>query len=360
MGNHNNPGIKEIAKLAGVSIGTIDRVLHNRTGVSDATRKKVLKIIQETGYKKNIIASRLKLAAVKKIKIAILIPEIKDEKSYWKWPKEGIRKAILELKEQGISVSYFYFNSFVPQDFQQKAREILSLDFDAIVTVPFFKEESEQLLDRTQTENIPVVFLDTQQRLGKQANYINQNSYTAGMVAGRLLHGLVGDEGLYFVVSITNERGIQINNLQRENGFRSFFKKNYPDKRYKIHTIHQPLEDHVDIEKEILQLLDSPVRKGIFVTNARSFLLLDILKSNNIQNTYTIGFDLNKQNMNYLESGDINFLINQKPEYQGYAAVKGLYKFLITQDESELNIDIPIDIRVKENAIFFDSPAYTL
>ena len=59
----NNPiGIKEVAELAGVSIGTVDRVLHNRNGVSNKTASEVRKIIEETGYKKNTVASRLKLA----------------------------------------------------------------------------------------------------------------------------------------------------------------------------------------------------------------------------------------------------------------------------------------------------------
>ncbi len=50
--NNKNLGIKELAKLADVSIGTVDRVLHNRKGVSPETKKRVLKIIEESGYKK--------------------------------------------------------------------------------------------------------------------------------------------------------------------------------------------------------------------------------------------------------------------------------------------------------------------
>ncbi|HCO83989.1 MAG TPA: transcriptional regulator, partial [Arenibacter sp.] len=65
----NLTGIKQIAKLANVSIGTVDRVLHDRPGVSKATREKIKAIIKETGYKKNTVASRLNLAGRKKLKI---------------------------------------------------------------------------------------------------------------------------------------------------------------------------------------------------------------------------------------------------------------------------------------------------
>ena len=39
--------VKQIAELANVSRGTVDRVLNNRSGVSEATRQKVLKIAKE-------------------------------------------------------------------------------------------------------------------------------------------------------------------------------------------------------------------------------------------------------------------------------------------------------------------------
>ena len=39
--------IKDIARLADVSVGTVDRVLHGRTGVSEASRKRVEEILKQ-------------------------------------------------------------------------------------------------------------------------------------------------------------------------------------------------------------------------------------------------------------------------------------------------------------------------
>ncbi len=52
-------GVKEIARRANVSIATVDRVIHNRTGVSEKTKKKFNEIIKELDYQPNILASRL-------------------------------------------------------------------------------------------------------------------------------------------------------------------------------------------------------------------------------------------------------------------------------------------------------------
>ena len=340
-------GIKKIAKLANVSIGTVDRVLHKRPGVSKQTEKRVLNIIKETGYVKNTTASRLKLASVKKIKIAILIP--KDENkwrwSYWKLPKNGIIKAVEELSELGVEADFHDFSDST--SFANQSREIFKEDYDAIVTVPFFKNESNDLLNLAKSEHIPVVFLDTEIVLDGPANFIRQNSYKAGMVAGRLLHGLVGSEGQYIIVNIINDKGVHANGKQREDGFRAFFKT--MNQHVNIQTIDHPVNVDFAITKEMEDWLKKNTSKGIFVTNSRAHLIPPLLNKHNISKTFVVGFDLNEKNIACLKNDEINFIINQKPKYQGYAAIKGLYNYLTTQDPSNLNLDIPIDIMVKEN-----------
>ncbi|MEL6254709.1 MAG: substrate-binding domain-containing protein, partial [Bacteroidota bacterium] len=253
----------------------------------------------------------------------------------------------------GISISYYYFNSFDPRSFEEQSNEILKKDFDAIISVPFFKTESNQFLQKLEESEIAVVFLDSRQELNFKANYINQDSFKAGQVAGRLLEGLLKENGLYFVINIINERGIQVNNLQREQGFRAYFQSKSNPGKDEIYTINLPFDDHLDLQEIIPKVIERQGPKGIFVTNARSFRLLDLLKEYEDTELFLVGFDLNEQNLAYLKNGKIQFLINQKPEYQGYAAVKGLYKYLTSQDQTELNIDIPVDIIVKENAEFY-------
>ena len=51
--------IKDIAAQTGVSIGTVDRVLHNRGHVSPDVRARVLKVMEEMGYEPNIMARSL-------------------------------------------------------------------------------------------------------------------------------------------------------------------------------------------------------------------------------------------------------------------------------------------------------------
>ena len=56
-----NAGIKDIAKALKVSIGTVDRALHGRPGVSEKTKARVLQMAKRLGYKPNLAAQALKL-----------------------------------------------------------------------------------------------------------------------------------------------------------------------------------------------------------------------------------------------------------------------------------------------------------
>ena len=55
-----NLNIKDIAKIAGVGVSTVSRVLNNHPDVKDKTREKVLEVIEEYNYIPNNSARNLK------------------------------------------------------------------------------------------------------------------------------------------------------------------------------------------------------------------------------------------------------------------------------------------------------------
>lgn len=340
-------GIKQIAKLAEVSIGTVDRVLHNRGGVSKITEQKILDVIRKTGYRKNTVASRLRLGTHKKVRIACLVPEAVSHWKYWQFPKKGMDRAAAELYDHGIELSYFYFSE--PSAFLERSKVILDKGFEGIVTVPFFTAESNALLRGAQVNQVPVVFLDTEVSLDFPGWFICQHAHRAGEVAGRLLQGLVGLGGIYLVLNIINAKGLHENNRQRENGFRKFLKRHDKKEIAEVVTINYPLDQPLETMPGMERLLLDKRRKGVFVTNSRAYMLPPVFRHYGVTGIPVVGFDLNEENLECLRREEISFLINQKPEYQGYHAVRGLFKFLTEKDASGLHVDIPVEIVVREN-----------
>ena len=213
------------------------------------------------------------------------------------------------------------------------------------MAAPFFKKECSVFLKNAKSRGIPVVFLDTEVKFDDEAYFIRQNSHIAGKVAARLLHGLVGNKGKYSIVNM----GIQVNNKQREDGFRAYFES--IGQEVEIKSINHALKESFKVTKEMESWFKGDHLKGIFITNSRAYLIPEIISKYNVTNTFLVGFDLSKKNLKYLENDRISFLINQQPKYQGYVAIKSLFNFLTKQDDSELDLDIPIEINVKEHFV---------
>ena len=66
--------IKDIAKISGVSVATVSRVINNNGRFSEETRQKVLKVIKETGYQMNYSAKSLRMK--RSFTIGIVVPDI--------------------------------------------------------------------------------------------------------------------------------------------------------------------------------------------------------------------------------------------------------------------------------------------
>ena len=110
--------INEIAEKAGVSIGTVDRVIHNRGRVSPETISKVKKIIEDSGFTPNPLARQLALN--KPVRIGVLLPKLKSDSAYWNLIYSGIQKAIDELKLLAMEVCLIEFARDKKGDFLLK------------------------------------------------------------------------------------------------------------------------------------------------------------------------------------------------------------------------------------------------
>lgn len=94
--------IKEIAELAGVSRGTVDRVLNNRGAVSEQTARKVLDIARALQYRPN--RAGIVLAAQKRnLKIGVILFD--NGNPFFDEVLSGVQKKARELEEYNCCVS---------------------------------------------------------------------------------------------------------------------------------------------------------------------------------------------------------------------------------------------------------------
>ncbi|MDO3695171.1 LacI family DNA-binding transcriptional regulator [Wenyingzhuangia sp. chi5] len=340
-------GIKEIAKLSNTSIGTVDRVINNRTGVAPKTKQRILEVIKQTGYVKNNIASRLKLSAGKKVNIAVVLPHAISGVSYWNLPKNGIKKALSELSDFGVEVDFMDFSSDDKFRYNTIVNKIINHHYDGIITVSLFEEISKRLVDFSNKNDKPLIFIDSKNNAVTKANFVCQNSIKAGEVAARLLYNNIGNNGVYIALTLVDKSEFQGNQKERELGFKNFLQSK--NKEIKIHSIVHTIDENLEHNLELQKLMNVEMIKGVFVTNSRSYIFAKFLKEKTYKNVQIIGFDLNQKNIEELKNESIQYLINQKPELQGYQSLMKIFQKITQDDTVSLNIDIPIEIIVKEN-----------
>ncbi|WP_277479626.1 substrate-binding domain-containing protein [Catalinimonas alkaloidigena] len=343
-------GVKEIARRANVSIATVDRVIHNRNGVSEETRKKIQHIIKEFDYQPNLLASRL--ASKKVYELAVLIPDVSTDTLYWKAPLNGIARAESEIAKYGINISKYFYDLSDKSSFVDLSEDILSKKVDGILMAPSFNDEATDFSMKCKAREIPFVFINSDVPNLQSLCYIGPELFRSGYLAAHLLSYGVHDEAKILVVNISREIDHHHHLLRKEDGFRKYFEKhNRTNTIIKIDVLET---EFVAIERSLHNVFNKhPDIKAIFTTNSRVGDVGHYMKANKKQNLLLIGYDYLQENIDLLKSEVIDFLICQKPEEQGYRGIMSLYQHLVLSADVEKNYYMPIDIITKENYSFY-------
>ena len=150
--------IKDIAERAGVSVGTVDRVLHDRPNVSKPAREKVERALKEMNYQPNVYASAL--AYNRTYKFALLLPKHESE-AYWEEVEQGVKKAIEARRDFHIGVEMFFYQRFSNQSFEEEYTKCLDGQIDGVIIVPVDLETTRQFTNKLHERSIPFVLLDS-------------------------------------------------------------------------------------------------------------------------------------------------------------------------------------------------------
>jgi LacI family transcriptional regulator len=343
--------IKDIARMAGVSIGTVDRVIHNRGEVAEKTKLMVQRILTETSYSPNVMAQALK--SKKRFHLVSLLPAPSENNSFWKKHPLGMIRAIEELDPFPVTFSHITFDMQSEDDFQKKAGIVLDLKPDGVLLAPIFKSESISFCSRLQNEKVPFVFIDGYIENTDFLAYVGENIFQSGKVAGQLIDMITPEISDILVVTIA--RNIQnVHHLTiRTEGFLSYFKKSGKNKSKKI-IVNIPEPSSDDVESVIDKaFLENPGIGSIFITGSRSYLIALYLENKGLKSINLIGYDLLDSNVKFLKSGTTRFLIGQRPEEQTYKGIKKLFEYLSMHKIPDKIEYLPVDIVTSENVDFF-------
>jgi LacI family transcriptional regulator len=335
--------IREIAKLAGVSIGTVDRVIHSRGRVSPETAQKVGAILDKHHFTPNPIARRLKKNRA--YHFCALIPRGDLDSGYWGQAIQGIQDGALEMEALGIETEIIEFNHYDSKGFEKTVKETLVKTPDGVVFAPLSPDISGPFTENLQKKYIPYVFFDSSLPEAKPICTIGQDSYKGGYLAGKLLHLFIGTiTGTVAVLYIPWSYHIG----QRKAGFLCYTAEQ--GIRAKVKNYSQ--EDGTRLSgEEIANFLQTQQDlQGVFVSNADVPQIAEAAEDRRKKgNFFIVGYDLVPANHKLLKEGRIDAIISQRPQEQSHQALLCLYRHIVLGYRIDSSIEMPLDIYIQEN-----------
>lgn len=246
--------LKDIAEMAGVHKSTVDKVIHNRPGVSDAKRQEIRRLLQEHNYESNPLAKALNYQK-KKGTIAVVLP---------------IVDAVPELK-RGMELVRQDFNSFnfeinyYETDFSDAAAQARCLHalcqqrVSGIVLDPIEAPEVIRALEALEEAKIPVITVNSD--LAPRLCFVGQDMEQAGRTAARLAGLLLGGSGTLGVITSHAMRAV----VHRQESFQRYLAAMQPGVR--IAETRDIRETPEDAYRGAAALLDSqPGLDALYIT----------------------------------------------------------------------------------------------
>jgi LacI family transcriptional regulator len=338
--------IKDIAKMAEVSVGTVDRVIHNRGEVAEESYKKIMAILEKTGYKPNLIARTL--GSNKTFKIAVLLPNgAQDE--YWNQSHEGVKQAEKEWTQYGIQITAYDFDLYDKSSFKAAAEAVMLSMPDGVLTAPIFHQEAVEFFTNCQTQKIPFVLINNNITTSSPLSFIGQDLYQSGRVGAELLHLNEKGPGTYAILHVYDDIHNSIHLNEKEKGFKDYFQEQNGG-GFKVISRDLNYTHEATLEKELSELIADPTLKGILVTTSKgAFIVSKLLEKIGKNGVRFVAYDLLKENLESLRTGTIDFLINQNSKRQAFIGISQLANHLLFKKEASSTYLFPLEIISRQN-----------
>jgi len=354
MGNESqNLSVKEIARLAGVSAGTVDRVLHNRGNVSAKSRLAVEKVLDKYGYKYNIHASAISLR--RSYTLLALVPA-PGEGDYWDSVRMGIEKALKDYSDIQIRMEWAFYDQFDLYSFREVCGGIDIKKYDAAIIGPTFREDTLSFCSSLDEEEIPYVFVDALiEGTHPYASFTAPQEACGAMVC-RIVQTTIDRGGSIAIMNMKRKGGKQSSNsIQRRAGMASYLEETSKSqsilKDVEI-SLGASLEENAAVVKAFLD--ENPSVKAFVVLNSRGHLMADILSRVGKSYLRTVTFDLTGKNTECLRKGTIDVVLCQRPKKQGYSAIIALIDHLLYHRHAPGEVHyMSVDIILKENLPYY-------
>lgn len=343
--------IKQIAELSGVSVGTVDRILHNRGMVSESARVAVQAVLEKNSYEYNIHTSAVAFRKTKKVFDLVIAIPFSVEGEYWDLIKKGIENGLDEYKDIPTNISYVHFDQFSATSCHEAFDSVAQKKCSAVILGTTFEDEIIRLCKILDDKNTPYVFVDGNVPHTNPVAYFQADQEICGRLLARLMDKMTPKDA---EIAILLPRRVAVpmsnNSKIRLDAFKSFFRDNGNNRQLLVAFFSA--NDDEERKMEIAGFLESNSSvKGIAVVVSTSYLISDAIAESGKDGKIVIGgFDVTEGNARCIKNETLDFAIDQHPTMQGFKAVEAAIHFLLYATSDKIDCSpVPVNVVLKEN-----------
>lgn len=334
--------IREIAELAGVSRGTVDRVLNDRGSVNSTTAALVRDIAQKLDYKPN--RAGIALAAQRKnLKLGVLLFDTGNLffEDVWK----GVEEKAEELAGYNCTVLSRRVG-FSAQAQADAIRELEDCCIDGLVLTPFNDPMIVAHIDRLAEKGIPVITTNTDILGSRRLAFVGSDFYRCGQTAAGLMRLMTSGE---INVGIVTGSSQVLCHTDRIKGFCDTIASRYPQ----IHvteTIENSDDEFESYDKTLDLLTRRPELNALYFTAGGVYGGCRAIRSHKRTDIRVISYDKTPTTRELVEQDIVSATICQQPRRQGSQPLQLLFDYLVTGEKPEREYYYTaVDIRIREN-----------
>ena len=341
--------IEMVAQKAGVSRGTVDRVINQRPHVRKDQYDKVMEAIRELGYiPKKRQAQALGIAITEKLvcRLGVVMPT--RNPYYMNEVKQGIHDAQAQLVDYGVEIITEQISaSPYPEEIAELMERIIARGADGMAICAMDCEQAAKKIDHLQEQGVPVITFDSDIRSGRMLFYGNDSSKT-GRVAGQLMAKYVKPDR-HIIVGVGNKE--IPGHMSRADAFIDTMKAaGFPDRNL---ILIETYDDYTLTYKKVREALlaDGDIA-GIYMASHNLTGCMDAVRSTGKETSPIVIYtDMNERVYRYLKSGELAFCVTPNIYMMVYRTLIILKEYLIDHKVPPAReIFTDIQIVCKENA----------
>ena len=333
--------VHDVAKTAGVSLATVDRVLNARPGVRPETQEKVESAIKALNFRRDLSASLL--ARARDLRITFLIPD--GGNAFMESLTAAIARRVRQTRNERLTLSAVQYHALDPGALVARLDGLSGSQTDCAVVVAPDDPAVARAIDAALRRGVPVITLVSDLPGSARRHFIGIDNQAAGRSAASLLGRFcaAGKVGI-----IAGSLGLR-DHRERFEGFSGVLGREFPHLE-----IVGPLEGYDDdaaTEAAALQLLgSSPDLAGIYNLGAGNAGLVAALgKAHRAGNIRVVAHELTDTTRDALRAGTLDVVLDQNPDGEIRAAIAAARQVALSPGAEIHSESIEIGIFLRDN-----------